>query len=98
MTASEARSPIGTTSASYVCPRDLDERPNHDLLHVLRRKIGPPLPAPRRYPFGNRFSDNNRRGERDPMILRPGWPHRGPRSLQDLVGPLSQHADCLTYH
>ena len=38
------------------------------------------------------------RRERDPMVLRPGWPHRCPRSLQDLVGALSQHADRLTHH
>src|SRR5688572_17665483 len=32
------------------------------------------------------------------MVLRPGGTHGCPRSLQDLVGPLSEHADCLTYY
>ena len=32
------------------------------------------------------------------MVLRPGRPHRRPRTVQDLVGPLSQHADRLTFH
>ena len=42
--------------------------------------------------------NHDRRGERDPMVLRPGRPQRCPRALQDLVGPLGQHAGRLTYH
>ena len=39
---------------------------------------------------GAESAGDDRRGERDPMVLRPGWPQRRPWSVQDLVGPLSQ--------
>jgi hypothetical protein len=32
------------------------------------------------------------------MVLGPGWPQRCPRSLQDLVGPPTQHPARLTDH
>ena len=31
------------------------------------------------------------------MIFRPGWPHRCPRTLKDLVGARTEHADRLTH-
>ena len=55
------------------------------------------LPGLRTTGLDDGFSRHDRRGERDPMVLRPRRPDPCPRALQDLVGPLGQQADRLTY-
>src|SRR2546426_9597090 len=84
------------TAGSRSAPR----RPEPRLVaHVRASRLAGLATDPRASGLsGGGGSSDNRRRERDPMVFRPWWPHGGPRAMEDLVGPMSQHPDRLSYH